>query len=322
MRTDPVAQIARASVLALRDAYADAIAASLVGDDAADVWERLRVGYERSVILTRLTAAAQVWRQVPRVERAKKDDPFDLSIGSSVFEEAVAAILGREPRLRSTVDLLRDLAAGQARMFVALEMSDGLGFIAKRSTAIQEAIRRSFWVSGVDAPTVVNLRELVAETIRTGATPKGITLPEFIDRAQLEGAAGLTRARLENVLRTNLSTAANEAHADTLRAPEVRIVLPLVELMEIKDRRSRPHHAQMDGYINTIEVFDALQLWPPNGFQCRGSTRGVTIVEAQRMGLVRPDGTIDHEAIRRRNGMREMLIGRGVYPDAGFGVAA
>ena len=166
-------------------------------------------------------------------------------------------------------------------------------------------------------PKVQVVTKTPPDALRGVLPDESISLPDFIDRAWLSGAQDLTAARLETVYRTNMQPASNEGHMATMRAPEVKYVAPLGMIVEIQDPRSRPHHAVMDGYVNTVEVIDQLQLRPPNGFNCRGTVRSVSWTEAETLGLVK-DGEVDWDALSRYNGKRQGFIDRGEYPDPGF----
>jgi len=146
-----------------------------------------------------------------------------------------------------------------------------------------------------------------------------LDLPDFIDRAKLEGASNLTDARLETIYRTNLSTAANEGTMSVLRDPEAQDLFPLVMISEIVDDRSRPHHAAMDGYVTTPAEIDRLRLRPPNGYNCRGTLSEITWDEAEDEMLLDVNGKPDMIAIRRYNTPEQQaLISSGQYPDEGF----
>jgi SPP1 gp7 family putative phage head morphogenesis protein len=225
-----------------------------------------------------------------------------------------------EERIPKLAENIPGIVKEAKRQASVMALAERLGVVAKldaQSGAISKALGMHFWVTGVDKKTTISLKNLIADALR-GVTPSDkVSLPDFIDHDWLEKSQDLTAARLETIYRTNLQTAYNEGHMASLRAPEVKHVAPLVMIVEIQDPRSRPHHAAMDGYINTVEVIDRLQIRPPNGFNCRGTVRAISWTEADSLGLMK-DGEIDQASLDRYNGKRQGYIDRGEYPDPGF----
>lgn len=256
----------------------------------------------------------------PKNTFAKVDWPLDVGFDEfrvEPFEEAIRLFDERIPMLATNVPKLAQIAKAQA---AEIAMAEKLGVVAKldgQTNAISQALGTAFWVSDVDQPTTIALKDLISQAVRGVLPDERLSLPEFIDRAWLVGAQGLTASRLETVYRTNMQSAYNEGHMSTLRAPEVKKVAPLVMIVEMQDPRSRDHHAAMNGYIHTVEEFDRRQLSPPNGYNCRGTVRTVSWTEAERLGLVDND-QIDFDALKRYNGNRQGYIDRGEYPDPGF----
>ena len=253
--------------------------------------------------------------------------PVPEAFQPAPFQQAINDFAKRIPRLRAEIDPMFRRANALAAAVTDLEATAAVSDLAEQSTAIREAIARSFWVSDVDRETIINLKALVSDVL-TGnvevdeeAKLVGLPLPEFINEAKLAGAANLTDARLEVVLRNNVASALAAGQTTALRRPEVRPLVPLVMLANPEDSRSRPAHAQMAGYVGTIEDFRARGIVAPNGHNCRCKVRGVSIGEARQLGLVNDDGVPDAQAIRAHNGDRERLIETGQYPDPGFAVA-
>lgn len=259
---------------------------------------------------------------------AKKPDAFD-----ELFEQfdikpnfevapnlkALADLEGRVPMVRQQVPEIEGMAFRLAEEVIAKERANIIPIMEKSSKAMQSGLRRAFWVSDVDAETVINLQNLLADAIRGVMPDKTLSLPEFIDHAKLEGALNLTDARLETIFRTNVMTAANEGVMSVLRDEDAKDLYPLVMISEIDDDRSRPHHAAMDGYMTTPSEMDRLQLRPPNGYNCRGNLIKVTWDEANDLGLLDESGAVDMLSLRQKNTPEQAaLIAAGIYPDKGF----
>jgi len=258
---------------------------------------------------------------------AKEDWPMEVGFeefAPEPFQEAIDLFEDRVPMLAHNVPHIAAIAKQQA---ADIAMAERMGVVAKldaQTNAISKSLGHGFWVSDLkgtkeEKKTItINMQDMIAQAMRGVMPDDRMTLPEFISRAWLEGAQNLTAARLETIYRTNLQSAFNEGHMSSMRSPEVKSVAPLAMIVEIQDPRSRDHHAAMDGYINTVEYFDRLQLAPPNGFNCRGTVRVVSWTEAENLGLVGDDGEINWKALERYNGNRQGYIDRGEYPDPGF----
>lgn len=325
-----------AAIESAEEVYVDALANDLEGLPSDEQWSDVRRNLARSLLLSELIGIEAVTRRAqrlgmkiqsdgqPDVQRFDKladaiesGDGDDFVVGP--FWEAVRAFEGRVPRLRSTVRRLATVAGQRAAGIVLDEKANALIQMSERSRAVAEVMRRSFWVSDVYQSTVVNLKSLLADVLRGVSVDSG-DLPSFIDAAEMAGARNLGRARLETVYRNNLNTAYNEAQSEALADPDVQDVIPLAMIVEIEDRRTRPVHAEMNGYINTIQEIDRQGIRPPAGHNCRGGIRGVTGIEAERLGLL-TNGRPDPNKILRYNGSRQALIDSGRYPDPGFRAA-
>jgi len=209
--------------------------------------------------------------------------------------------------------------ARRAEELIVAERAGILPFMESTSKGVQAALKNAFWVSDVDHSVVVNIQKLLGDAIRGVMPDDQLLLPEFINAAKLISAMNLTDARLETIYRTNISTAANEGVMAILRDPEARDLFPLVMITEIKDDRSRPHHAKMDGYITTPGEIDRLKLRPPNGYNCRGSLIKISWDEANDEGWLDDYGNVDMISVRRHNSPeQEGLVAAGIYPDEGF----
>lgn len=325
-------QISRGAERAARDAYAEAIADQMTGNPSAASWQRVEKVLARAYLLSIAEGMAEVLERAVRMG-ADPEPPVimdsrglgdllgddDDTFAAAPFVAAINAIERRVPRLRDRIQSMMQTARRLANLTVQSERLEAVQSLTKRSAALRETMRGSFWVTDADGATTRSLRDLVADVIRGASDGSGWNLPEFIDQAQLKGAAGLTRARLETVMRNNVSSAYTDGRVRTLKQPSVRRVIPLVQIDEIQDRRSRETHADMDGYINTMEEIDRQGLRPPNGHNCRATLRPVSIARARRLGLVDEEGVPIPAAIDRHNGDRQRLIDRGEYPDEGFG---
>ena len=301
----------------MQSSYGDALASTVTGDiDAGEKWELWGRQYAAALALSQLLASEKI------VRRLRVPDPPEVfgdqqiiaeGIGVGQFTDMLLALMSRTPFLAEDARRMARELPNVAAAAASVEPRRAMDMLSE-SRAV-----RALFVSGVDLDTTTRIKEAIADVIRSGPTKKPIGLPEFIDRAQLEGAANLSRSRLETVLRTNMTTAAVDGQRATYRKPEVQRIAPLVMLLEIDDSRSRPTHQAMHGYVNTSEEFDRYGIWPPAGYNCRGSTRSVSLAEGARLGLIdRDTRAVLPDRVRAFNGARQDMIDRGIYPDAGF----
>ena len=343
--------VLEAAIEAAGRAYREAVADTVEGKPSEQRWRVVARVMAQAQVLAGLFGLAHSARQLGLLGQEQQMSEQRITEGEvetfaaeletgfepGMFVDAVRQFENRVPRLRSEVGRLIQKAKANARAVVNAEATGVLGVLARQNGIAAQVVSGSFFVSDVDGQTVVNLRTLLAEAIRGDVSADeagrliGVPLPEFIDRAQLAGAADLTRSRLQVIYRNNISSAANEGQAEQLSRQEVRQIIPLVEISEIRDRRTRGNpgginkrgfHWQMDGLVGTISDIRDAGLVPPNGHNCRATLRGIPMAEAKRRGFVNEGGVVDSEAIARHNGERVDIIRRGDYPDPGFASAA
>ena len=330
---DEFEDILESAIEVAQTSYANAVAAQILGEDDREHWSEFEKVMRRAYILSTLVGESDVYERALRVgSRLSFDDAdvandlrtFDkkveLTLEVGEFDEAVQSFDTRVPRLRSEVERLRREAQSVSSGIAQAEKTQILNSLSKSSVAINQ----SFFMTGIDDVAVLSqIKQAVADAIRGD-----IRLVDFIDRAELEGARNLTRARLETVYRNNLSSAFNEGRVNALSSAEVQKTIPLVMLVEIRDRRTRGNpaglypdrgmHYQMHGYVETLENMRNKGIIPPNGHNCRGGIRGIPRFEAEQKGWVDKQGNVNLEAIRRHNGDREGILLRGDYPDPGW----
>ncbi len=317
--------------------YRSAIADQLRGNSGVEQWHAFEIAFARAIMLSQLLGFSAIVEPLPIPEKFVRRvpfDPADIDLNENFlvgdFIEAIQLFDDRIPDLRGTVIALQGDAQALAHAIRLGEEEGALSQLAQSNVAIREAIGRRFWVSGISDVGVINLKNLIADAIEGKISESTLGLVPFIDKAQAEGAEGLSRARLETVYRTNLNTAFNDGQVQALRGPEVKKLIPLVMLLEVQDRRTRGNpnginpdgrpHYQMHKYVNTLEYFESRGIVPPNGYNCRGSVRSVSNSEARRNGWQREDGTIDEQALSKYNGRRQSFIDSGEYPDPGFNI--
>lgn len=317
-------------------------------EDAEEAWERYGEALARVLLLSSLSGAARA-HAASKAQGADwepedwpEDKPAKFAVAKPSFTvgtwwEAVRKFRGRIPLAWSEILRIRAETQSLANRIAITENKRALKEMAQRLDGLKAVLSNAFRMKGATYKQAERIQSLIAQAIESRTTPKGLktaALSKFIRRAQVEGIIGMTSARLETVYRTNVASAYNDATVDAMEGADVARWAPLLRLVEIHDRRTRGapggvykrkgqsrnpgSHWQMDGYIATAEDFREQGLVPPNGFNCRGSLEPVTRDEATAMGLVKRDGSLDRNALRRYNARRQQIIDRGEYPDPGF----
>ena len=309
-------------------------------------WNEFALAFARAQVLASLYGRARAARQARLlgVEMPFDDQEVDENVARfqrtkvefepGPFLEAVRGFADKVPRLRPEVNELVNRARAQAQAIVEAEQAGVVDLLAARSPLVDRAVRGSFFVTGADKTTTVDLKALIAQAIRGQVSVDeagemvGLNLSQFVEEAQLAGASNLTKFRLQTIYRNNLSSAYNDAQVRVLDSEPVRRLVPLMQLTEIRDRRTRGNpngfypdkgfHWQMNGFVGTIDDFRRLGIVPPNGHNCRGGLRALSLAESRRRGFVTAEGVVDRAAVDRHNGERLAILRSGQYPDPGF----
>lgn len=337
---NPIDRLLRGSLRATRPLYRDLIACTIEARPCPSQ-PLLTLAVARTLILAGLQGQAAAWAAAARqgLRWPRESQPVapirfaqaelvlegaDEGLVAGPFLEAVQRFQGKIPTLASTVRRLAERARRAAAVIIAGEVANAIPSLAARIPEVERILRDRFWITGATFGETVDMHRLLAEAVRGG----DMTIPDFIDAAQIDSAVALTDARLETIYRNNTQAAWNDGQADVLSNPQVEALIPLAEIDEIKDRRTRGNpqglypnagrHWQMDGYVGTVESLRRRSLIPPCGHNCRGTLRGIPFPEAKARGFIDDDGRVDEEAIREYNGDREAIVASGEYPDPGW----
>ena len=324
-----------------------AVAAQIRGESGALEWETYRVVLQRVMTLAAIASKAMVfasiatqgveWRDDEWPEH--KPDKFSLSADfeSGLFWDAILKFRGRIPSSWATVRRIHDEMGRLTAKIARSESASAVRDMRAKLAALEKLMSGTFRVKGATIAQAEEVKRLVSVSIENKVVARKLNtarLSEFIRRAEVEGIIGATSARLETVYRTNVASAFNEATVDSMSGSDVARWAPLLQLVEIHDRRTRGapdgeyspkgggknpgFHWHMDGYIDTADGFRSSGLTPPNGYNCRGSLVPVTHDEAVEQGWVSQNGSLNRAAITRHNHRMQEIIDRGDYPDKGF----
>lgn len=171
------------------------------------------------------------------------------------------------------------------RRLEAIPVTTGVDYLAT-AARVREGCFAITTKEGVE--TVNTIRNLVVEGLREGY---GVT--EFIEKVEshFEEGLPLSPARLEMTFRTNVQ----QAHADGLyegvQQPLVSSYFPYVRRFATADKRTRPHHAQLEhlGLDGTgvYRVDDPTwkQFRAPFYYNCRCSDTYITVDQAAKLGV-------------------------------------
>jgi SPP1 gp7 family putative phage head morphogenesis protein len=220
---------------------------------------------------------------------------------------------------------LADLIRGKTRAQVDIPADAPESVVKRRTPAVQAVVQGSFFVTGMTMEQVESTKDILAQAIRgettisvAGKMVEEMGIGDFVANTVLETATNLTAARLETVYRTNINRAQSQGRLDICRDDIVRRFVPIMRFRSTKDTRTRVTHRQMNGFLATVDQIDAMGIPTPLGFNCRCSWTPVTISTAISEGLCDEDGNPDFEAIKTKNGDRQLLINKGLVPDTGF----
>ncbi len=204
-----------------------------------------------------------------RAEPPSQPPTSPVSIAGGHFDEAFV----RFPAIDNAV------ASLQAKLPLPPEVYATLSDTAKNY---------AFTVAHTDSmETIRTIQQALHETIESGAS-----LQEFQSRMEeaFDGSP-LGQAHLENVYRTNVQTAYSTGQDETFRHPIVKAQFPYIAYEAIRDGRVRETHEEMmylglDG-TNVYRADDPVWMrWmPPAGFQCRCTTRFMTLEQAAQRGI-------------------------------------
>lgn len=104
-----------------------------------------------------------------------------------------------------------------------------------------------------------------------------------IDQDTGEIRKGLTAHRLKTIFQTNMQSAYMAGRfREFSENTEAR---PYWQYVAIRDRRTRPSHAALDGKVFRWDDPIWKVIWPPNGYNCRCSVRALSERDIRRKGL-------------------------------------
>lgn len=177
-----------------------------------------------------------------------------------------------------------------------------------------EAKSRAFAVSGMakgdELETMFNALQKAVE----GKT----TFSDFKkDCAAIMERRGWSTWRMENIFRTNVQNAYMAGRwKQVSRTSKMR---PYGKYSAVRDSRTRPTHAALDGKVYPLDHPFWNTWWPPNGFKCRCDVITLSARQVEKQGLTvesdDPTGGLI-EPVDPRTGQK--MPARPLMPDHGF----
>lgn len=209
-------------------------------------------------------------------------------------------------------------------LFLLFFDEDDEGAFRPLERGVPASVARRARRAGVDAGTARRAHEIVTRDpdarrlVRTDPMRSEAVALDEARRALNLGIASSAVGEARN------AAAAAEGGAPAWFEPRY----PLWEIREVMDERTRGNprgiyaddgfHWQVNGYVNTMAEIVRQGCVPPCGRNCRARLAPVSWAEAERLGLVNADGSLDFAAVRAYNGERQGYIDRGQYPDPRF----
>lgn len=177
-----------------------------------------------------------------------------------------------------------------------------------------EAKSRAFAVSGMakgdELETMFNALQKAVEGKTTFADFKK-------DCAAIMERRGWSTWRMENIFRTNVQNAYMAGRwKQVSRSAQMR---PYGKYSAVRDSRTRPTHAALDGKVYPLDHPFWNTWWPPNGFKCRCDVITLSARQVEKQGLTvetsDPTGGLI-EPVDTRTGRK--MPARPLMPDNGF----
>lgn len=183
-------------------------------------------------------------------------DLFNLLYGNLEFEEATKYFQGKIPMTKAEFK----------------QISEGYKQLA-------------FTVSGYTSIEIVNqFYDQLLKAIENGTTIETFKseVNTFLEKKGYEGVGNF---QADNIFRTNIQTAYNVGHYESMSSKEVVSLRPYWQYVAVDDEDTRPTHRAMDGMVYPAD-HDVWDTWyPPNGYKCRCTVRSLSKRQIEAKGL-------------------------------------
>jgi SPP1 gp7 family putative phage head morphogenesis protein len=154
---------------------------------------------------------------------------------------------------------------------------------AKYKKLGEQARQRAFTVAGLARQDQVQ----AVHTALAKAIENGETLAQFKKRLgpllDRQGWTGKRAWRIENIYRTNMQSAYMAGRYAQMKAVAKR--RPYWRYIAVKDSRTRPTHAALNGKVYPHDHDFWAAWYPPNGFGCRCTVQTLSAAQVESRGL-------------------------------------
>lgn len=209
------------------------------------------------------------------------DADYEMRSGRPVAVPSFADL--HAPRLLAPYDRSTDPAFAKRPVKDAREQFERRGAVTRPvyDAMSDAARRRSVTVAGAATADIVRTvqRELVHQV------SEGAELRDFsrrvVPRLEAAGWTPQNPSHVENVLRTNVSSAYNAGRARQMTQPAVLRFRPFWQIVTVNDGppRQRPTHQAAHGVVLRADDPFWLTAYPPFGYQCRCRVRTLSARE-------------------------------------------
>lgn len=266
-------QVADVGIERLADLYWRLVQTTISGDDPTDLREQLSAEFARILIVADLLGRENSVQNAERVAGVEFE-----------FDDEVIIPQGAEQFADKRIDSI----LGKNMIGIAREFRESIPSISRR--IMERAQMLGGWARVIWARESQQILRILAPTLMK-AVGSGTPLTDFFTSAEHKLARtefrDLTRARLETIARTNVSTATNTAAWEVKQSEPVINATMFFEYVATDDGRVRPHHWAFDGFIAPSDWPSWSVIVAPNGFNCRCSPfRSIFRREAMSRGLV------------------------------------
>lgn len=177
------------------------------------------------------------------------------------------------------------------------------------STELRYFDSRAFAIAGVERDFVLKEAKLILQTgIKQGQSAREVQgklkdiFDVYIPTGEVKDGKVVSPARLETIVRTNVSDAVNQGRESVINNPLVKNFVPFVLWSAIIDQRTTEYCEWMDG--REFRHNDPLLNSPPAHFNCRSIIVPITKLEVERAGGVEPS-EVEDNPIPRAKGFEE-----------------
>lgn len=154
-------------------------------------------------------------------------------------------------------------------------------------TLLKAAKARAFTVAGASSDSMV----ATVQAELTAQVAKGAELRDFAKHAaaRLESAGWtpVNPSHVETVFRTNVQNAYSDGRYAQVTDPDVMELRPYLQVLTVRDSRTRPTHRKAHGLVFRTEDVDRDQL-TPFGYNCRCRFRSMSARQVEGMTINDP----------------------------------